>query len=323
MELKIGTFNLNNLFSRFNFDFMAEVEDLKEGSIEIAQVRKILSSDDRLVSYQGRALKRKDPEARKTIARRIEKMDLDILSVQEVEDIDTLRYFVRHELTKPLYPHIVLIEGNDPRLIDLGLLSKYPIGAVTSWQHITHSHTPKERVFSRDLLQVEILDHSRSRTLLTLFSTHLKSHFVPFHQDQEKGKKESNEKRKRQADAASWIIEKEMRPQSKYVVLGDFNDAVDSTYLQPLIKNNNLNLKNGLIGAKETRPSPSSSSPLKTTHWTHRYKPSGKEAQYELFDQIWLSPSLAHVQTAAWIDRREKMGGDGSDHDPAWVVLNI
>ena len=46
-------------------------------------------------------------------------MDLDVLAVQEVEDIDTLRQFVREEL-KGLYPHSALIEGNDPRLIDVG-----------------------------------------------------------------------------------------------------------------------------------------------------------------------------------------------------------
>jgi hypothetical protein len=31
-----------------------------------------------------------------------------------------------------MYPHVVLVEGNDPRLIDVGLLSKLPLGA--SWQ---------------------------------------------------------------------------------------------------------------------------------------------------------------------------------------------
>jgi hypothetical protein len=47
-------------------------------------------------------------------------MNLDVLAVQEVEDIDTLRQFVRDDLAA-LYPHVVLIEGNDPRLIEIGL----------------------------------------------------------------------------------------------------------------------------------------------------------------------------------------------------------
>jgi hypothetical protein len=48
------------------------------------------------------------------IADRIKRMGLDVLAVQEVEDIDTLRQFVREDL-KGLYTHSVLIEGNDPR----------------------------------------------------------------------------------------------------------------------------------------------------------------------------------------------------------------
>ena len=42
-----------------------------------------------------------------------------------------------------------------------------------------------------------------------------------------------------------------------------------------------------------------------------------------LMDQIWLSPSLAPKLTGAFIDRRTKVGGDGTDHDPTWVVLDL
>jgi exonuclease III len=37
--------------------------------------------------------------------------------------------------------------------------------------------------------------------------------------------------------------------------------------------------------------------------------------------QIWLSPALAPKLTSAFIERRVKVDGDGSDHDPSWVVL--
>jgi exonuclease III len=40
-------------------------------------------------------------------------------------------------------------------------------------------------------------------------------------------------------------------------------------------------------------------------------------------DQVWLSPALAAKQTDAFIERRTKVSGDGSDHDPAWVTLAI
>ena len=57
--------------------------------------------------------------------------------------------------------------------------------------------------------------------------------------------------------------------------------------------------------------------------WTHRFKESGQPARYELFDQIWLSPALGQKQTAAFIDRRTRHRGDGSDHDPAWITLDL
>jgi exonuclease III len=56
---------------------------------------------------------------------------------------------------------------------------------------------------------------------------------------------------------------------------------------------------------------------------THRFKPVRQPARYELFDQVWLSPSLAGRQVGSWVDRRTKLGGDGSDHDPAWVVIDL
>jgi hypothetical protein len=71
-------------------------------------------------------IKEKPEAERKQIAERIKRMDLDVLAVQEAEDIDTLRRFARDDL-KGLYKHSVLIEGNDPRLIDVGLLSKRPL----------------------------------------------------------------------------------------------------------------------------------------------------------------------------------------------------
>ena len=90
---------------------------------------------------------------------------------------------------------MVLIEGNDPRLIDLAVLSKLPLGAVTSWQHAVHPEAPGERVFGRDLLEVEVFNQARTERLFTVFNNHLKSHFVPFDQDQDAGAADANRRR--------------------------------------------------------------------------------------------------------------------------------
>ena len=101
----------------------------------------------------------------------------------------------------------------------------------------------------------------------------------------------------------------------------DMNDPPESPYLAPFAASPELKLKNGLASAKETRPAPDDDAPK--TPWTHRFKPPHAPPQYELLDQIWLSPALAPHLSKAWIDRRTRDGGDGSDHDPAWVVLDL
>ena len=85
-----------------------------------------------------------------------------------------------------------------------------------------------------------------------------------------------------------------------------------------------LKLVNGLAQPQETRPPRADVPPPPASGaWTHRFKEAGQPAHYALFDQIWLSPALAGRQTGAFIDRRTKHGGDGSDHDPAWVTLAL
>jgi endonuclease/exonuclease/phosphatase family metal-dependent hydrolase len=321
MKVTVGTFNLNNLFSRF--DFEADVSTASTSTVETTTSFTFSDpSGFKLRTYKGRLVKEKPEAERKLLADRITRMDLDVLAVREVEDIDTLRHFVSESLDG-LYRFAALIEGNDPRLIDVGLLSKRPFGGVTSWQYVADPLDPSQPVFSRDLLQVEILNDKRTGRLFTVFVNHLKSHFVPFDvADPDAEKKRANELRKRQCEAAAKIIAAVMRPDSSYVVLGDMNDPPDSEFLAPLTQSLQLNLVSGLTHATETRSGPGNPPPP-TTLWTERFKASGKPAQYTLMDQIWLSPALGTKLSDAFIERRTKLGGDGSDHDPSWVVLEL
>jgi len=323
MKVTIGTFNLNNLFSRYNFK--GEIEAVRDEETGVgSNIIYQFGGDDRfkIRSYAGRLVKAKDELDTQKIAKRILTMDVDILAVQEVEDIDTLRHFNRSYLSN-IYSNIALLEGNDPRLIDVGVLSKLPLGGITSWQQAIHPDAPERKVFGRDLLEVQVLNKTRTQKLFTLFNTHLKSHFVDFRQDPVAGEQASNLRRQQQAEIVAEIVKARTRPNSKFIVLGDMNDPPESPFLAPFSRNVDLNLFNGLVSPKETRPPKADTSPPSGPSWTHRFKPSGQPAQYELYDQIWLSPSLADNQTAAWIDRRTKHGGDGSDHDPAWIELDL
>jgi exonuclease III len=145
------------------------------------------------------------------------------------------------------------------------------------------------------LLKVDILNPSRSKKLFTLFNNHLKSQYVDYREDQVEGEKKNNLRRSRQAEMIGTIVKDRTRPDSRYIILGDMNNPPDSQYLRGFVRDSELKLTNALTNPKETR--------------------------YELYDQIWLSPALSEKQTEAWIDRRELHGGDGSDHDPAWVKI--
>lgn len=321
MKVTVGTFNINNLFSRYNFQ--AEIDAVNPGGVS-STASYVFGPDDavKIRTYQGRLVKAKDAESTAAIAERIKRMSLDVLAVQEVEDIDTLREFNRNHLGG-MYPHLALIEGNDPRLIDVAVLSRLPLGGITSWQRAVHPSAPQDLVFSRDLLEVEVLNERRTAKLFTLYNTHLKSHYVDFRENQEEGERLANERRARQAQTVARIIKARTRPDSRYVVVGDMNDTPVALPLAGFTQDAELRLVNALTNPTETRP-PKADTPMPaTTAWTHRFKPANEPAQYELFDHVWLSPALASCQTGAWIDRRTKHGGDGSDHDPAWVELSL
>jgi endonuclease/exonuclease/phosphatase family metal-dependent hydrolase len=323
VRLTVGTFNLNNLFSRWNF--RGEIKAIKEGETGVDATVTYSFTDPaiyRIRTYDGKLVKAKTEKDRQRIVERIKRIDLDVLAVQEVEDIDTLRGFAQNELAG-MYRYQVLVEGNDPRFIDLGVLSKLPIGAITSWRYAVHADDPSKPVFGRDLLEVEILNQSRKQKLFTVYNNHLKSHYVPWYEDPVEGAKKANARRSRQAETTASIVEARMRPDSSFIVLGDMNDPPDSEQLVGLIRAPGLGLVDALTAPKETRPPKHDDPPPGTAAWTHRYKESGQPAQYELYDQIWLSPALAVKQQEAWIDRRKRHTGDGSDHDPAWVVLEL
>jgi hypothetical protein len=105
MVLSVGTFNLNNLFSRFNYE--AEVSELPEEDVVINSSTTFPVADPtahRFRTYRGRLVLGKPAEERETIADRVLSMDADVLAVQEVEDIDTLKRFNAEDLGGRLLP---------------------------------------------------------------------------------------------------------------------------------------------------------------------------------------------------------------------------
>jgi hypothetical protein len=111
MSITVGTFNLNNLFSRFNF--RAEIEQDLGGNGTTLEATYTFSdpSTVRVRRYRGALVHGKDDASRGHVARRLlghhediqaRPPEVDVWAVQEVEDIDTLRFFAQTELGGPI-----------------------------------------------------------------------------------------------------------------------------------------------------------------------------------------------------------------------------
>ena len=320
MTLTVGTFNLNNLFDRWNFEGALEV--LASGTSSVPAMYTFDDEHRRRLQLDGhgKLLVAKKPEDTNRVAERLLAADVDVWVVQEIENVDVLREFNREHLNGS-YPHVMVIDGNDAtRFIDIGILSRRPLGGVTSYQRVFHPDVPDRPIFSRDLVEVEILD-ARGRRVLTVFGTHLKSKFVDFTvPDPVAAAAAAQLLRTRQAETIVRIISARTSTRQRFLLCGDMNDTPDSPALVAYAQS-------GLISALT---SPTEVGTVKTTvalpaspAWTSTFKASGQPRSFDLIDQIWLSPALAPRLQEAFIGRRKKLARDGTDHDPAWITLDL
>jgi endonuclease/exonuclease/phosphatase family metal-dependent hydrolase len=345
MDVRLGTFNLNNLFDRFNFEADLGTMPAEDRNVHTTYQWVFVgqgtgpgdpppqldapTSSTPVIRIQrgvrGELIEGKPAAAQQALAARIAAVDADVLALQEVENLDALRRFNRDHLARP-YGTEVLIEGNDPRFIDVAVLSRLPIANVTSHRFEVHPDEPTMPVFGRDLLELHVFNHTRRRKLLTLFVTHLKSKFVPFDDPDPAATALANDRlRTRQAETIARVVSGRTRPDARCVVVGDLNDAPEADTLAPMVSG--LGLVDALVDVVESRPPPPATpenSPA-TVRWTHRHSVANAADAFELFDQIWLSPALAGHVTHAEIERRRawsaSSAGVGSDHDPAWIQL--
>ena len=151
----------------------------------------------------------------------IRELGADVLALQEVESVDTLKHFRAGALGgRKAYPYVAGIDGNDPRLIDVAVLSKLPITHVRSHQHLLDPETRSSTLFSRDCLEVDVaLPEGGS---LTLFVNHFKSMLG--------GREETRPKRERQARAVKEIVTERCGADAgehPFAILGDFNDYLE------------------------------------------------------------------------------------------------
>jgi len=247
----------------------------------------------------------------------IDEVKADVLCLVEVESRPVLRRFNETALKAAPYPHAMLIDGNDERGIDVGIMSRWTILDMRS--HVDDPDATTNRpVFSRDCAEFQI-DVPASKKLWILCN-HFKSRGYGSPAD-------NDAKRKRQAERVAQILKRFDLAQQWVIVAGDFNELPGSDSLKPLLSHP------GLRNAFEKLPAAAD-------RWTHRddaIPSKNNQIDYLLVSQA-LWPRLKTVEInrrGLWAKAkktREKypplptVTGDsnaGSDHAAVWADFDL
>lgn len=266
-KFSIATFNCENLFARFKFTANVNPNDaIIDGWL--ADKTKFTINDE--TSKRLTALAIKETKA-------------DVIALQEVESLLALRRFRNIYLKGQGYDHIIVLDGNDPRFIDVAVMSKYPLENIDT--HVDEWNKEiKWYTFSRDCLECDVLLPENKR--IRLFVNHFKSMFDKA--DTCNGRKNSHRKRQIQAERVrNLVLDEFPNGKGKYVILGDLNDYLetDSQGETAIDKITNWNMVENVV---KRRPS--------DDQWTHYYEGNTKcgfPKTYKQLDYILLSKTLA------------------------------
>lgn len=176
-----------------------------------------------------------DEHAMRNTARVLKDLEADVLGVVEAESRPVLHDFNRLILPavggRP-YRHIMVIDGNDERGIDVGLATRdgYPINPIQS--HVDDVNASGDPIFSRDCPEYTVMTPGGNKVVVMV--NHLKS----------KGygtQASSNARRRVQAERVKEIYEGLRAAGQEHVaVIGDLNDTPGSEPLEPLLERTDL-----------------------------------------------------------------------------------
>jgi endonuclease/exonuclease/phosphatase family metal-dependent hydrolase len=270
-KITIATFNCENLFQRFKFSAAPASQKKVEDAIQNGFI------------IDSTLFQRLIDDEKKLTAKAIAATGADIVCLQEVENLDTLKNFCTKYLTgKNSYPYKVLIDGNDPRLIDVAIISKIPIESVVTHQYTKGSNN--KNVFSRDCLEARFTIDSKP---FSVFVNHFKSMLDKSAKTPAQSRANTAPKRQAQSEAVLNILKQRFgnNPgRAAWAVVGDFNDYIDAqTSLSALTSQPWLeNVVDRLPVAD------------RWTHWWDTTKVPVAE-RYKQIDYILLSKSLAQA----------------------------
>jgi len=173
----------------------------------------IATGRDDWIGWVELATETTDEAGTRTTARVIGEIDADVIAIVEAEDRPSL-IRLNQELLGGRYDHVMLVDGNDDRGIDVGIMTKkgFEIESIRSNVDVKDRAGP---VFSRDCPQYEI--RTPSGETVHVLVNHFKS--------QSGG---GGPKRKRQAKEVRRIADELVAAGKNVIVLGDLNEGQPS-----------------------------------------------------------------------------------------------
>lgn len=216
-------------------------------------------------------------QARTATADVIKALKADVLCVVEAENRPSLEQFNSQLLSTKKFPHVLVIDGNDDRGIDVGLMTKLALGSIHT--HV-YDRAGSRPIFSRDCLRVELQKLPNGKPLHILCN-HLKSKGYGDQADNDR-------KRTAQTTRIAKILAENYNLATDYVlVAGDMNDTPNLPPMQPLLTVPHLHdaLALGIPNAAD--------------RWTYRYDGRGNQIDYLL-----ISEPLKQVFVKSGIERR-------------------
>jgi endonuclease/exonuclease/phosphatase family metal-dependent hydrolase len=270
-SFSLATFNVRNFF------------DAADDPLKLDDVPGVLEVSDKVKSL-GTALR---------------VLGADVIALQEVENKALLDRLRREQLADQGYTELRLIEGNDPRGIDVALLSRFAVTREVS--HIADrfpgvdGDTATHR-FSRDCLEVDLEIAGRKLTLLV---NHLRA---------ATGGSSDTARRRAQAARVREIADAAIAasPSGLLAVVGDLNADPQSRTLELLATGSG----GALVDVLEGRPS----SERVTVTWNDKIQ----------VDYLLLSPQLrAALEASSAAVIRTQIFSDTSDHLPVKAEFTL
>ncbi|MFQ5489297.1 MAG: endonuclease/exonuclease/phosphatase family protein [Phycisphaerae bacterium] len=254
--------------------------------------------DDAYHSDEGTPPKPREEMER--VAETLRRIDADVVALQEVETRGYLQRFIDVLAPDLGYEHVVLYEGNDRRGIDVAVLSRLPIGPVTSYRHLKFpGPNGKAMSFRRDLIQVRI--EPPEAAAFYVFAIHLKSGRGDRAASTAIRQAEANQIRK----IFDGILAHD--PQAHFVLCGDYNDVADSEPVKTIV----------------------GQGPKALTSFTADLAPDtaisyNKEPYRSMIDFILASPAMAKRYVAkSYNILQGSVSTIGSDHNPVSAKFNL